>query len=213
MKRSFFIFLSLILYVILCSKSCDSDTRNAEKMRKDSIAQITALIRAELGANTLSEASLHAYEVKAQQKLIDFADYLSIYRNQNLDQPMREQARYMILTLFESGDVRFQPAFSNSGGSGNLTLTEFLGQTYPAGNNSTKIIIDSIWVGEPLRQTGPKNYRGNLIFSRQVKTCSPSDTLVSAWVKMKVDISAAKVKKSIGIDTLQVWSILLGDIN
>jgi hypothetical protein len=73
-------------------------------------------------------------------------------------------------------------------------------------------IFDSIEVARPLRRIDDLNFRGSLTFSRRLKACSDSDTLSTGPVRMEADIMVSKVYKPFGPETLQIWSVFLGDI-
>jgi hypothetical protein len=213
MRNWLLIFLAFAAYLLLCSKSCDSGQKDDAQMQKTRLTKTRALIRAEAESETLSDQSLRAYEANARQKLNDFADYLSFYYNKNLDSAMRDQAKFMILSLFESEEVRIQPFFPEMGKTGMVKLSEIFGDEYLPENTSTKILIDSMAVCEPLKYTGESVYTGTITFYCRVKSVSGNDTLVSERVKMEAEILAKRINKSFGADTLKVWSVFLGNIS
>jgi hypothetical protein len=64
------------------------------------------------------------------------------------------------------------------------------------------ILLDSIWVTQPLHMAGTEFYKGKLGF-REV---------VSARYTKEVEILAVKQTKIIGPDTLKVWQVFLGNM-
>jgi hypothetical protein len=48
--------------------------------------------------------------------------------------------------------------------------------------------------------------------ARRLNTLSASDTISIGPARMEADIYASKVLKAFGNDTLQVWSVFLGEI-
>jgi hypothetical protein len=213
MRNWLLIFLAFAAYLLLCSKSCDSGHKDDAQMQKTRLTKTKALIRAEAESETLSDQSLRAYEVKAKQKLVDFADYLSIYYDKSLDQAMKDQARLMIADLFPSEDIILSPIIKGGKMAGKFTLGELLSEDYLPEYPSTKILIDSMAVCEPLKYAGESVYTGAITFYYRVKSVSGNDTLVSEKVKMETEILAKRINKSFGADTLKVWSVFLGNIS
>lgn len=212
MKRRILTLLILPAYLILCSKSCDSDSEHNASMHKAEAERTKENIKEEFETKYLSNQTLRAFELKAEQKLLDFADYLSIFYNKQLDAPLREQARLSINRLFVSEETVIQSFFISNKNNRELTLPEFLNQDYLPAYRSVTILIDSVWLETPLQRSGNMQFAGKISFSRSLEACSPADTLIFPGRKMNVDIIAKKVNKSFGSDTLQVWGVFLGSI-
>jgi hypothetical protein len=73
-------------------------------------------------------------------------------------------------------------------------------------------LFDSIKVARPFHRTDEFNYKGRLSFSRRIKASTASDTIFSGPDRMEADIYVSKVCKQFGTDTLQIWSVFLGNI-
>lgn len=212
MRKWILIFLTPAVYLLLCSKSCDSGHMDDAALQKKNLNKTRDLIKTEAESETLSDQSLRAYEANAKQKLGDFADFLSIYYDQNIDSAMKKQAGNMIVKLFSSEEITIPPFIPGVKWTGNPTLTDLLKNENLPEFKSIKILINSITVKEPLRYSGESLYKGTLTFSTRVISYSSSDSLVSERVKMEVEMLAKKVDKTFGSETLRVWGVFLGNM-
>ena len=212
MKKYLFIFGVILVYFLFSSKSCETTEKKNYDLEETALARTRDSIRNEFVSDDLSEKSLRAFEGKAKEKLIDFADYLNIYSDKSLDKAFKEQAHQMILDLFisDSTSVIILPRGRMKEDS--YTLKQFLNLDLLLNYNFHEIIFDSIKISKPLYPINDFCYTGSLNFSQQVKYVSsfdPSDELSS---NRKVDIIATKVRKPFGSDTLQIWRVFLGKI-
>jgi hypothetical protein len=212
MKRGILILLIITAYLILSSKSCDSDREHNAGLQKAKTEQTKERIRGEFETETLTNQTLRAFELKARQKLVDFADYLSIYYNKNLDKALSDQAGQMITGLFASDKTVIKSFFPGKNCSRGYPLTEFLNHDFMPAYSSVNVLIDSISIEIPLQRTGNNLFRGTLTFRRSLEAFSLADTLIISRDTLKADIIAQKVNKSFGSDTLQVWGVFLGNI-
>lgn len=212
MRKYLIISLSLLALLLFSSKRCDSPEN--ENAGQEEIAMTTALdsINKAFEADYLSEQTLRAFEVKAKQKLIDFADYLHIYTDKSLEESFKDQARQMILDLFISDSVHIKIRISKEQKEMNLTITEFLRIVPGSGSNAIEVKIDSLEISEPLHRIGDGRYAGSLKFSQSFKEFSSNDNSFTGSLSKKVDIIATKIRKQFGSDTLQIWKVYLGDI-
>ncbi|MFH1121985.1 MAG: hypothetical protein V1775_19360 [Bacteroidota bacterium] len=212
MKRGILILLAIPVYLILSSKSCDSDREHDALVHKAKTEQTKESIREEFQSEYLTDQTLRAFELKAKQKLVDFADYLSIYYNKKLDEALKNQAGEMVTGLFASDKTVIQSFFPGKNNSIGYPLSDFLGHDFMPEYNTVNVLIDSICIDTPLQRSGHDLYKGTLTFYRRLEACSPSDTIMIRGNKMNIEIIAKKVNKSFGSDTLQVWSVFLGNI-
>ena len=93
--------ISTIIFVlfVLCAPSCEDEQETANR-EEALLSKTKKNILKEFETDYLDEASLFAYEVKAKQKLSDFADYLRIMTDTSLDMSFRIKAGEMIKKLF-----------------------------------------------------------------------------------------------------------------
>lgn len=179
---------TVLLGLLLSAPGCEGP--GTETGNQDEAAFITSRdsIRNEFTADNLTDADLHAFEENAMQKLYDFADYSNISADNLLDSAFRLQAQQMIDGLF-------------------LQRNEFY-KKHPMG----KIVIDSIYIIDPLHITNGSQYRGLLGASQCAQTIRGNDTVSAGSVSIRVEIVAVKTAKVFGRDTLNVWEVFLGDI-
>jgi hypothetical protein len=210
MKNFSYILVAILAYLMLSSKSCESDRKDSSEIHEAELTKAMVDLKNEFKSDELSKKSLRAYEVKARQKLVDFSDYLSIYSVKPIDESFRIQARQMILDLFVSDHVRINALLLNESDRESILIGDFLSKNF--GYNSIKLVFDSVKIAKPLCRSDGINYAGNLRFSRSLKTYTSSDTLISTPVVMEVEFFVSKIKKSFGNDTLQIWNVSLGSI-
>jgi hypothetical protein len=212
MRRFLYILGAILAYFVFCSKSCTSEEKDNSLRQETELAQTKKNIKEEFESEKLSRKSLRAFEVKAEQKLVDLADYLHIYDDESMDDSFKKQARQMILDLFLPDNVMINLNLSGEKDQKRFTVAEFLNKDQTSGYHSRDYIFDSIEIARPLRSTDETDYRGSLVFSCRMIAYSSSDTVRMGPVKMEADIIAAKVKKPFGTDTLSVWGVFLGNI-
>ncbi len=213
MRKFLFLFTAVLAYLVLSSRSCEGPEQEDAAAEEAPLAETREHIFNEFGSEDLSIASLQAFEVKAKQKLIDLGDYLHIYTVKSMDDSFKEQARQMILELFISDSVLIDPLLTDGPEGKYLILPEFIASVPVSGYHSIDFIFDSIEIANPLRRTDENSYTGTLTFSRYVKFCTTSDTAITGPATLEVEMTASKVNKAFGADTLQIWSVFLGNIH
>jgi hypothetical protein len=204
--------ISTIIFVlfVLCAPSCEDEQETAN--REEAILSETKKnILKEFETDYLDEASLFAYEVKAKQKLSDFADYLQIMTDTSLDMSFRIKAGEMIKKTFQSENVGLrldkeeketEPEFEvhrliKDGLENKLKLPPFL--------------VDSIIIHEPLHRIGNTTYSGILRFSQNFTDPSQPGLIINS-IRRSTDVYVVKEDKIFGTDTLKIWSVRLGEI-
>jgi hypothetical protein len=212
MRKFLFIFIAILAYLALSSKSCGSDEKDDAAKKDAELVKTKVSIKNEFESDNLSKKSLKAFEVKAKQELVDFSDYLGICSDRKVDESFKSQARQMILDMFLSDSIMINSLLFNEQDGKNLLIEEFLDLNSSTAYNSMAFNFDSITVTRPLRRVDDLNYKGSLSFSRRLKACSSSDTVFTGTVRMEAEIFVSKFFKPFGTDTLQVWGVFLGEI-
>jgi hypothetical protein len=212
MRKYLVILLSLLAFLLFSSKRCDSP--EGENTAEDEITSKATVdsINNSFKADHLSEQSLRAFEEKAKEKVVDFADYLQIYTDKSLDESFKKHLRQMILDLFISDTIHIILKVADERGENNLAINKFLETVSVPVENSMKIIFDSIVLWEPLQRINELNYKGTLKFSQKVELPSAINSAGLDSVSKQVDIIATKISKHFGSDTVQIWQVYLGDI-
>jgi len=212
MKKCLFIYAVILAYFLFSSRSCETTEKKNYDLEETALASTRDSIRHEFGADALSERSLRAFEEKAKEKLVDFADYLNIYSDKSVDKAFKEQAHQMILDLFISDSTSLIILPRGRMKEDSYTLKQFLDLDLLSYYDFHAIVFDSIKISQPLRPTNNHCYSGSLNFSKQVKYFSSFDTSVKVSSISRVDIIATKVRKPFGTDTLKIWRVFLGKI-
>jgi hypothetical protein len=212
MRKFLIIFIAILAYLVLSSKSCGSDEKDDAAKKDAELAKTKVSIKNEFESDDLSRKSLKAFEVKAKQELVDFSDYIGICSDKKVDESFKSQARRMILDMFVSDSTRINSLMFNEQDGKNFLIKESLDMISSTVYNSMAFTFDSIEVVKSLRRVDDLNYKGSLSFSRRLKVISANDTVITGSVRMEAEIFASKVFKPFGKDTLQVWSVFLGEI-
>ncbi|MEM9672880.1 MAG: hypothetical protein ACFB15_09975 [Cyclobacteriaceae bacterium] len=204
--------LNLIFSTLLGLSVASCATSPRESAVSDSAEEAAVMsgeLEAQFTSDHLSADRLDALEVRAQQKLLDFADYVTLIGNPAIDSTFRQQAQEQARQLFMHPQTLI--AFEEE----KLTLDSLLNKLERAG--SQRYIIQNIKVTQPLRQESARResaqqesteqYSGTLTFSQPANVEMPEVTyqrVAEIWVK--------KVDKQFGDEQKQVWEVFLGSI-
>lgn len=212
MKRYLIITGLFLALLVFCSKSCETP-ENEQAQKREIVFQATLdSINSSFVSDNLSEQMLRSFEVKAKQKLTDFADYLQICTDKSLDESFREHAQQMIHDLFISDSVYIDLHVPNEIKGKAKTINDFLKMTAGSEENFIGIMFDSIVLSEPLHKINDLSYAGSLKFLQRYELLSSRNTTISHSIDKEVEIIATRVKKPFGSDTLKIWTVLLGNI-
>jgi hypothetical protein len=209
MKRLCNILLFLTLYILLCSKGCDSAVETDEEKNNIRTENIEDSIRTEFQSGSLSPGSLKAFETMAKQKVADFADYLQILRDTSVADAFRKKTQEMILGLFVNGS-----SLLHFSGPGNIQ------QDFPVSNFITDVAIlsyipsnlnfDSIKTIQPLHKVSDTLYSGILHFPLTLAGRKAERPSAGKPSSCTVDVVVLPHNKIFGKDTLKVWTVFLG---
>lgn len=203
---------SLLAFLLFCSKSCETDGKQGAGNKESELMSTLDSITGLLSAEKPSGPTLRLLEVKARQKLADLSDYLQIFVDSSLDGSFRAHAGTMISDLFISDSVRISLVFIAGTTEQCMSLHDLLRSGPGRPGHALKFTFDSIVLEESLHRTDDRSYTGRISFIQQYRDPSSSSREISFSVKKEVDITAEKVAKTFGSDTLKIWSVLLGDI-
>lgn len=200
--------LNLIFSALLGLSVASCATSPRESAVSDSAEEAAVMsgeLEAQFTADYLSPDRLDALEVRAQQKLLDFADYVTLIGNPAIDSTFRQQAQEQARQLF------IHPQTLITWEEEKLTLDSLLIKV-EQGAGSQQYIIQNIEITQPLRQEfarqeSTQQYSGTLTFSQPANAEMPEVTyqrVAEIWVK--------KVDKQFGDEQKQVWEVFLGTI-
>jgi len=193
----------LIFSILLWLGIASCATSPRESAVSDSSEEATVMsgeLEAQFTADHLSAEHQDALEVRAQQKLLDFADYITLISNPNIDSTFRQQANEQTRQLF------IHPQTMISLDEENIIIEEFLDKVRLSGKNQ-QYIVQNIEIAQPLRQESAQQYSGELTFSQQSVVDGQGNThqhQAEIWVK--------KVDKKFGKEEKKVWEVFLGNI-
>lgn len=210
MKRVVYILFLLGLYLILSSRSCSDDKGQALRLEEE-VSAAKDSIRSEFEAGYLSEDARFAAELKAIQELEDLADYINIYTDNSLDSVFRQKAGEMIRDVFIADCSRLSFVMVRSEKMKPIQLGDFL-ENDLADVTDLVVVFDSVSVVEPLRKTGALSYFGSLGCVQKVISVNGIDTISTPPEIITIEMIVTREEKIFGTDTIQVWSVSLGDM-
>lgn len=206
----FRLFPYLLLLLIGLTRCATSHRERAIENESAEAAIMSGELEAQFTADYLSPDRLAVLEVRAQQKLLDFTDYLNIIADPAIDNTFRQQAEEQLTQLF------IHPQTLVTWKEETLTLENCLNSIEQRSDNE-QYIIQNIELIQPLRQNAARQdtarqestrqYSGVLAFSQLSAT-----EYQEATYQRKVEIWAKKVDKQFGSEQKQVWEIFLGTI-
>jgi hypothetical protein len=212
MRRFLIVFALALVYLLLCSKACEDNIQENEKMEQKKIIAARDSIKDEFEADYLSEGSLYALEATAKQKLSDLADYMQIMTDATNDNSFKEKAGDLIEKMFITDNVHLRFNLQEGRKEKVLTVRELLTGGLKTPYSSTQFIFDSPEVQEPLHRGNAGTYSGKISFTQKFTGYFLHDTVIKEPVRRTIDIFAMKSVKIFGSDTLKVWGVFLGDM-
>ena len=180
--------------LILASPTCEEEV-SPEQRRQNRIEELQGVAE-DLRSEALTRNNIEAFEFKAVEKLIDYADYLDLVYNSNLDNSFRNQAQENIKRLFTGRSAPGQPVPDN---------------IIPENYNSLQFIIDSIEVINHLERQVTETYTGRMQYSFQILGITGMDTLNLDSSIHQIGMQLQMKVKDFGENSLLVWEILLSD--
>jgi len=208
MKRQLYILTLIILYFILCGKSC-VDENAWTTWQEEQVMTAKDSIRGELEVDFLSEDARYAAEFRAMQALNDLAGYVGIYSDDSMDPLFREKAGEMTRDMFISEDARLSFGLIKNKKMKSLSLDEFLKTGFGDDINKAEVIFDSIRVKEPLQKSDEDIYSGKLAAYQTIILHPLADSIISSSKPVTIHFISSKQAKIIGKDTLKIWEVKL----
>jgi hypothetical protein len=198
------------VYLLLCGESCQEDGSSTLARERELKAE-KEFIRDEFESDWLDEASRHAHEQAAIQKLGDLADYMNVFADPSLDPAFREKAGEMILKLFVSDKATLINVPGDAGRKREITVRKMLEKGRKDKLLFSEVRFDSVLVVQALHKSGDGSYRGYLACTGHTTIYTGEDTLQAAQPVL-IEVHVNQAEKVFGPDTLNVWEVLLGDL-
>jgi hypothetical protein len=178
----------------LASPTCEEEVATEQK-KQERLEHLQA-VAWDLRSESLTRRNLDAFEFRAVEKLMDYADYLSIVYDQNLDETFRHQAGENILDLFAGRSAPENP---------------FPRGIDPGSYSSIKFLVDTIEIIVPLERQSTGTYRGRMQYSLKIEGIKGSDTLNLDTSLQRMGMLLQMSSKDFGDTSLLVWEVLLYD--
>ena len=148
-------------------------------------------------SESLSDDNLEAFEFKAVEKLMDYADYLGIIYGDGYAESFRLQARKNISTYFSRGEYAEMA----------LNPTD-VSDAY----DSHHFYIDSVDIIDPLQRETDTRYTGSMRYVERILAINNTDTTLISHSRKTIGIILQMDYKDFGENSLLVWEVLLGEI-
>lgn len=173
--------------------------------------EIIGEIEKEFEAPMLQKENLIAFEQRAKEKLVDFADYINIYTNRTYDASFRDQAKKMVMDQFD-GEAKIKSSIMNPQKEETYSLSSFLAEFPKLDFEFAQLMLKDIEISESLKYLNSETYTGSISFSRELLGISGQDTIIVSKDLDKIEIILNRTDKIFGNDTLKVWAVQLGNL-
>jgi hypothetical protein len=164
-----------------------------ERQKQQRLQELNA-VSEHFRSEVLTRRNLEAFEMKAMEKLMDYADYLGIDYDHNVDTSFRIQAQENIRQLFVRSAVPRPPVPSNIN---------------PDPYNSLQFLIGSAEVIKPLKREASETYTGSIRYSMQILGIISTDTTILDSSVHNMQMVLQREYKHFGKDSLLIWEVLL----
>jgi hypothetical protein len=161
----------------------------------------------------LSSRDLQVFELRAQQKLKDYANYIEIISDKSFDAELRKEAAGSALRLFSTQNVTVHETLSG-GKAKEWKISDYLSKLSASAYKKIASQISNLALTKPMVKQAENSYKGELSYTQLTKGYDDKGKevfLVKA--EKKAEVILKKVKKQFGQQTEEVWEVFLGRIN
>lgn len=164
-----------------------------------------AQLNDQLTADRLRPDQLRALEVRAQQKLRDFFDYLNLVGNPALDSTFRAEAARQAMELFTDpqATMRLNPVGFPAR---TMTARQWLDELAQS-DEAVTFAVGKPTLSRPLTLADSSQYRGELLMPGIEET--EGEARMSQVSAHRVRVLVKRVAKDFGEDEMQVWEVFL----
>ena len=211
MNRISYISIIVIIYLVCSARTCTEDEDATAKKEEQYIMNLKESVKHVFMSDSLSDQLLRAFEITAEEKLNDFADYMKIISDTTLDLRFRQQATELVRNLFVASDIELQ-SWSRVYHVTGLNTLELLLEHSISEGISCWIQPSQINVINPFTQVNDSTVTGGLSF---IQNCIPFNATGQSELvpgEATIDIYIIKEIKSFGDKQLRVWEVYLGAI-
>jgi len=182
-----------------------------EQLVLQSREELIGSIEKEFGSKYLNEENFDAFEERAKEKLMDFADYLSIYANKNYDEAFIDQARKMILGLFMN-EKNIKVNLLATRDEDSLHLEDFLTKVKNFSYDSTRFNITQVRVSDTLKLIDNGIYKGGIAFSSEIYGLTSQKRILISTSMNKIEVIVTRSDKSFGNNKIRIWGVHFGNV-
>jgi hypothetical protein len=214
-QKIIYIVLLIAGFILLSSRSCVPDTdMDQEEGLKAQQDAIRVKMQEDFGSPYLFEDQLMVYGEKARQKLLDFADYLSLYSGKNLDTLFKLQVRDMLYTLFCEPDPLVRLSLIPGETSGKRYLSNLIGSINASDYQSIIFTVSDLKTHEFFQWESNERYTGSLYCHFGITGVADHDTILLYNQCNRVKTVLVQTSKNFGEDqSMLVWQVFLTEID
>ncbi len=150
--------------------------------------------------DTIIATDLTLFESRAEQKISDYYDYLSIITNPDYDPEFRQQAMKMAADLFADGSIWDQKLISSTD---TLTIDDFLNLLFKGQHTLDKLTLKSVEIIDHFRFIKPGLYHAKFNSTQKVN---------GAKSQKSISVVLKQTEKEFGNQTKLIWEVFLKDI-
>jgi hypothetical protein len=187
--------LTILCFWVVAAPTCEDEISPVDA-RMDHLARLETVSEA-FTSESLSDDNLEAFEFKAVEKLMDYADYMGIIYGNDYAESFRGQARRNITDYFSVREYA-ETALNYTGVS--------------ASYDSHHFYIDSVEIIDPLQRETDTRYTGSMGYVERIRASNQSDTTLISHSRKTIGIILQMDYKDFGENSLLVWEVLLGEI-
>ena len=193
-KFKYNILITLCFWVV-AAPTCEDDTSQVDA-RMDHLVRLETVSEV-FTSESLSDDNLEAFEFKAVEKLLDYADYMGIIYGDGYAESFRQQARRNIAAYFSTSEYA-EMALNPTGVS----------DVY----DSHHFFIDSVDIIDALQRETDTRYTGRMGYVERILASNLTDTTLIGRSHKTIGIILQMGYKDFGENSLLVWEVLLGRI-
>ncbi len=197
--------------MLFTSKSCEEEPTAAEAREIKILHGELKTIENGMESDYLNQRSIPAYEEKAKQKTIEFADYLSLYTVHDLDSVLKSSLESQIKSLVF--DRRVEIEYMSSKGVRKFRVDDFLNELSSTPYVQLLLTHDSVKIYQSLERQSEHQYMGIMSYMLTSSGILSNDTILLQQNRMLAEFYLKKVRKQFGSEVKFVWQVYLGDMN
>ena len=182
-------------FMVMAAPTCEDEIYQADTRRNQ--LERLEMVSDDFTSEALSDKHLEAFEFKAVEKLMDYADYLGIINSVGFAESFRQQAKQNITGYFSTSE------------NAKIAL---IPKSISGSYNSCIFLIDSVDIINPLHRETDTRFTGSMRYVEKILDAGPADTTLLSHSHKTIQIILQMDYKDFGENSLLVWEVLLGEI-